>query len=365
MNSVWINGIDYSIADYSGENDKSRLNDLPSFERSVIALIDAWDRGQEVFTINTSGSTGQPKLISLSRAQMKASAENTLEYLKLKKGCNILLCLDPGYIAGMMQVVRAIVGDCNLYAIEPSSLPFQKLKTKEKFSLCSMVPMQVIKTMDSPDGVTFLESIDHVLIGGGDLDLRIESQLSEFHNSMYHTFGMTESVTHVALRKINGPERRSYYQFLPGIEFKTDERDCLVIKGEVTNNKWVITNDVVEWIQPDGFIWKGRHDYIINSGGKKTLAEFLEKKIKRILSDNKVDMKFIISGEPDPLLGERIIMILADNKQIDLEKLKSILMGSLDKHEMPRVYYRITENFLLDKDKINRSTILKNVTPLD
>lgn len=364
MKSIWINNNIYSLEAYASGN--LSLNDLPEFQNKIISLAVRFLLGTKIFSFRTSGSTGESRKIDISRERMVASAEMTLKYLKIYPGANVLLCLNPDYIAGAMMIVRAITGKLNLFAVDPVANPLQYIPEKVKFDLCSMVPLQLKEVIGDKNTVKKMEHIKSVLIGGAPMDPVLIRKSRELKPQIFLTFGMTETVSHIAMQKINGPSNVNYFEALPGIILDRDERGCLIINGPVTGNLSLVTNDLVELLDENRFIWKGRIDHVINSGGVKLVVEELEKKIRMALNRISADIDFFLAGVPDHKLGERLcIVVEMQNNRVELNKIKNTLKKVLDIYEFPREW-RVAENFIrTGTQKVNRPDSLANSDSAD
>jgi len=358
VESIWINNIKYNLQNFS--NNKEEINNLNAFERKVISFILDWKQGKSRFNFQTSGTTGQLKSLTLSRNQMIVSARMTMEYLAIHEGGTLLLCLEPKYIAGAMMLVRAIICNCDLHAFSPSSNPIDKLSDTTHISMAAFVPMQINEMLSIPDSAYKLKKIEHILIGGAPLTDKTLNKIQSFDCNMYLTFGMTETVSHFAIRKLNGIDRSEYFNVLKGIDISTDDRGCLTVAGPITNNRTIITNDLVEIIEYNKFRWMGRIDHIINSGGIKINIDLLESKIRDIFISVEISNDFYLEGVEDSRLGKKLIMIFEIGKSDKsmLRKIK-LLFSQLSKYEKPKDI-RIIEKFFLTKTgKIDRIKSLK------
>lgn len=357
MKTIWINGKNYQL-------DQVRAglysqNDPVSFEKKVLDFIHMWEQGEQSFLFKTSGSTGQPKSIEISRKRMLASAHSTMEFLHLNTG-GCLLCLDPSFIAGAMMIVRALSRNMYIYAVNPSANPFKEFPQDYKIDLCALVPMQLHEILLDEQSRKQLKNVSNVLIGGSDISQDLINRIRLFTNPIYHTFGMTETVSHIALRRINGEAPDEYFQAIPGIRLTIDERGCLVISGKITENIPLTTNDHVDLINESQFRWIGRMDQIINSGSIKILIEPLEQKIRCILKENRFDCPFFIAGVPDDKLGQKVAIIFESTEPFpNKNQLRKILKNELLNHEMPKEWRIISEFTRTATLKINRNQSLK------
>jgi o-succinylbenzoate---CoA ligase len=333
---------------------------LSSFEASTFSFIQKWFGSANTFEQTTSGSTGAPKSIVITRQQMIASAQLTAEALQLQMGETSFLCLDPAYIAGKMMLVRSFVTGMKIVAVNPSANPFHDLPRDVAVDLTAIVPMQLSEVIQS-DQAYRLHSTKNILVGGAALDQEIRKKLSKISGHVYATYGMTETVSHIALQPLNGPLASDYFTVLPGIKISADERGCLEIYAPHLGEK-IVTNDLVEIKSSKDFKWLGRADNIINSGGVKVIPEKIEAEIHRLFEQHKLKNKFLISSIPDPMLGSKVILIIGGEVDtIVLELLKSGMKKILPNYEIPReIYTNIT--FVFTKNgKVNRTETTKQI----
>lgn len=275
---------------------------IPEWERELHEFLNEWFSDSDFVHAQTSGSTGEPKPIELPKSVMIRSAKRTIEYFGLQTGNRILLSLSCRYIAGKMMVVRAIVSQMNLIAVDPST-DFEFLQS-ESFDFGAMVPNQVFKLLEQPSGKKKLQNIRNLLVGGSAISTALETQISGLSNRVVSTYGMTETASHIAIRELSGDRKSDYYQCLPGISVSLTENDCLQIHlpefGEPLQ-----TNDLAELQSPTCFRILGRVDSVIISGGIKYLPEVLEKKLEGIVAQ-----RFVISSVPDERLGGKLVLVI-------------------------------------------------------
>lgn len=360
MESVWINGSFYKLEDYKKD---SRIIDLlPEFEKEILSFIDEWRSGKDTFNFRSSGSTGKPKKITLHRDQMIASAESTLHYLNISTGGKALLCLDPRYIAGKMVIVRSFIGNMELFAINPTANPLSENKIADYIDLASFVPYQVVGILKHSYSLSEFKRIKNILIGGAAISQDLERQLKPLENKVWHSFGMTETVSHIALKILSGRNQSPYYKILPGISIGCDSRGCLTVKGKITQGDTIITNDLVDIKGKNEFVWKGRIDQVINSGGIKININLLEFKIREIFEAKNLHNDFFIDHLADEKLGEKIILIVeSGSSEIDVDMIKEVLMNQLTKYEMPKKIFVIPRFVLTDSGKVNRRLCLNQI----
>ena len=313
--------------------------------------------GINSFIITTSGSTGKPKPLEISRGQMLISARLTGKFLDLKAGEKSLIVLSTEYIAGMMMLVRGFVLDLEINIFDVSSNPLKDINDIYDFS--AFVPMQLYEIIkNTPDKINLLNSMKNIIIGGGIINYNLEKELVKLKSNIYHTYGMTETITHIALRKVNGDDRKDYFTTLDDVKISQDDRGCLIINSPVTNNQNIITNDLVQILSERHFRILGRIDNVINSGGVKIQAEKVESAFDKVLVDLNLNIKFFISALNEEKYGEMLIAVFeSDEFSIDLEKeIFKRLNLCLKKYEIPKKFL-FTKKILETKtgkfDKIN------------
>ena len=288
-----------------------------------------WHSPSPTILVHTSGSTGKPKPLLVEKKRMEASARLTCEVLALKPGDSALLCMPLDYIAGKMMVVRSIVGKLNLVCVEPSGHPLKGLNEAPVFA--AMVPMQVYNSLKVDEERRLLCGIKHLIIGGGAVSKEMAAELQTLPNAVWSTYGMTETLSHIALRRLNGNETSEWYEPFESVDVALNDEGCLMINAPLVCSKTLITNDIAE-IAPDGrhFRIRGRKDNVICSGGIKMQIEEIEAKLHP-----HVNVPFIITKRKDEKFGETVVM-LAETKDIDM--LKAVCQERLSKYEQPHYY---------------------------
>nr|WP_295928324.1 AMP-binding protein [uncultured Dyadobacter sp.] len=271
-------------------------------------FMEAWLGGQEEFVLHTSGSTGTPKPITLTRKQLSASAAMTGEALALGQGTRALVCLNIGYIAGLMMLVRGLELDWELTITEPTSNPLVE-SGMVAFDFVALVPMQMQAMLNDPVTKEKCRLLGKILLGGAPVGAELMQQLAALPVPVYQSYGMTETVSHIALRRLNGDEAGDTYRLLPGITAGTDERGCLFVSGPVTNGERVQTNDLVE-IHGDRFEWIGRADNVINSGGVKIVLDQVDARIALAFREMAVSNAFFSWWERDEKLGQKLVLVI-------------------------------------------------------
>jgi o-succinylbenzoate---CoA ligase len=294
-------------------------------------FIKQWKSDIDYFALQTSGSTGKPKQIRVSRQSMVRSAKLTGQVLDLKKGDTALLCMPLEFVAGRMMLIRALVLGLNLVVVKPTSNPLKELSSETFIDFAAMTPMQVQETLKESETFKKLRQIKKLIIGGAPVSRQLENELQQLPGDIFETYGMTETLTHIALRIINGSKRSEFFSVLPGIKISTDNRGCLIIHAPHLDEPEVITNDLVEIISPTQFRWLGRADNVINSGGIKIFPEQLEKKLQNLIKE-----RFILTGIPDGKLGEKLVLVIETSNPGRFETLTELLSETLGSYEKPR-----------------------------
>ena len=304
---------------------------MPEWKQEIFLFLQQWFGCSDTISVHTSGSTGKPQQIYLSKSTMRHSAQATNQYFRLNEDSHALLCLSAGYIAGKMMLVRAIEGAYHLHTIAPTSVPLRN--DVGHIDFCAMVPMQVEETIRT-NGKNAFKRIKQLIIGGGAISHQLEQEIAQLSTICYATYGMTETASHVALRIIDGSD--SAFLALPGIHFSTDKRQCLIIDAPELLNHPIVTNDIVELSEDSSvaFRWKGRYDFVVNSGGVKLFPETIEKKIAPLM----VDRSFYLTKRPDNRLGEMLILVIEGTPYTDKEtqKLMHQIASAVAPYEKPR-----------------------------
>ena len=262
------------------------------------AFVDEWRSALPYVAAHTSGSTGKPKEIRLLKDDMQQSAHATLDFFGLGSGSLLLLPLEPTYIAGKMQIVRAIEGGCDIIAEHASSMPFKETVTVPESSMIAIVPGQIEGLMQSP----IFDKIGTIIVGGAPTPPHLERKLIEAGANAFATYGMTETCSHVALRRFG----EDMFRGLPGFRFSTTDEGCLVIESNSMSLGRLVTNDIVELVDGGCFRFLGRHDNVINSGGIKIHPEELERLLLPIVPH---PFTAYITSRPSEKWGEEAVVI--------------------------------------------------------
>lgn len=320
--------------------------------RDLLDFLREWFSDSPTLTVFTSGSTGQPKPMMVSKHKMMNSARITCDFLGLQRGDRALLCMPLKYIAGKMMVVRALVAELDLVVREPSGHPLADVT--EELAFAAMVPLQVYNSLGVPLERDRLSAVERLIIGGGAIDAEMESRLRPMPNRIYSTYGMTETLSHIALRRLSGSEASSWYLPFPSVHLSLSEEGTLLIDAPLVCEETLRTHDVVE-LRADGrFRILGRLDNIINSGGVKIQTERVEMCLRSIISTT-----FALTSVPDPKFGEAIVLLVERDPLLDVEQLRVRLHGVLPRFEQPKHILMVDKIPLTETGKIARAECRK------
>jgi O-succinylbenzoic acid--CoA ligase len=350
--TIILNGKEISLKEILLGN----ISPQSEFEQHTLNFIKEWLTGAKIFSIKTSGSTGIPKILNITREQMIHSAVMTITALGLKKGDTALVCLNTQFIAGRMMLVRSLVGQMKIVALDPSSNPLSN--NVQRFDFIALVPLQLQAILYS-ENKNRLDYIKAILIGGARVDESQLKTIKTIKSPIYATYGMTETISHIALQKINEQPEESYFTTLPGIKINTDQRGCLVINAPYLYDT-VITNDLVKVHSDKTFSWIGRWDNVINTGGIKVSPEKIECEIQQIMDSLKMNQTFLVSGISDHVLGEKIILIIegkTDKK--NWGKILTLCKQTFSKYEIPKEIFTLEKFIYTKNEKIDRKATLR------
>ena len=329
---IMLNGVSHQLS--------SLLSSSTLNNSSLFNFLKEWTSTSSTVELQTSGSTGLPKKMQLSKSKMILSAKRTGEFLKLQPKDKALCCLPINYIAGKMMIVRALVLGLDLHLAKPSKNPLKGLSFR--FDFVAFTPYQLEYSLDQ------LNNIKTLIVGGGPINEKTKKSLYKSNTDIYETFGMTETVSHIALKHISKGEKE--FKALKGVWFET-ENDCLKIYCDSILEAPIVTTDAVELISKKKFVWKGRADFVINSGAIKVFPEELEKKLNQTIS-----IPFIILGIPDEKLGEKIAVVFEGETPKNFKDLVKVL----DPFERPKKIFNLLV-FPRNNNKILRKTLINKI----
>lgn len=325
---------------------------------AIEEFLAEWYADSPTVLVHTSGSTGAPKPMLVEKRRMEASARITCRFLGLRQGDTALLCMPLDYIAGKMMVVRALTCGLRLVSVPPTGHPLATLDDPVDFA--AMVPLQVWNTLQVPLERERLRRIRHLIIGGGAIDAALAAELRSFPHGVWSTYGMTETLSHIALRRLSGPEASEWYTPFDGVSLSQTADGCLVIDAPAVHDGLLVTNDVVEFQDAgartaDGMgTWNGdvrcfhilgRRDNVICSGGLKIQAE----EVERLLGAH-LRAPFYITKQPDARLGEAMVLVTEG----DTAEVRAVSERVLPRYWRPRSYLRVDRLPLTATGKVIR-----------
>jgi len=343
-----LNGHGYSNEELK-EVAYSLIKEGADFEKEIGDFLLDWLSVDSELTVQTSGSTGTPLGIALKKQYMVNSAKITGEYFGLEAGDRVLLCLSTAYIAGKMMLVRAMSLGLELDFVAPTSRPLDGIAKSYKF--CAMVPLQLESSINR------LSQIKMVIVGGAPVSSQLRKLINSSSAKIFETYGMTETITHVAVRPLNHYDTdadQNAFEILPGIAISQDDRKCLVINAPNISDEPIITNDIVELISEKEFIWQGRYDNVINSGGIKLIPEQIERKLSSLIKS-----RFFISGLPDSRLGQKLVLVVEGENIEGLQEI--IYKADLEKFELPKEIFYVPDFKYTTNGKIIREKSLSMI----
>ncbi|PIF47415.1 O-succinylbenzoic acid--CoA ligase [Chryseobacterium sp. 52] len=331
----------------------NNLSFQTDFEQKTKNFLDEWFSDGDTVKVQTSGSTGVPKVFEIEKKKMVNSAVMTCHFLDLKEGDKALLCLPVEYISGKMMVVRSVERKLKLIIADPSLKPLKYLEKEIDF--CAMTPLQVENSLDK------LHLIKNLIIGGAAVSENLKEKifntdlLSRTSNHIFETYGMSETLSHIALKQLM-PEPEDYFTAFENVSITTDERGCLKIYAPNVNAEVLQTNDLVEIREEKQFKFLGRIDNVINSGGAKVFPEALEALVKKEIPNEAVYI-----GIKDESLGQKLILVIEGNQSADLTE-------KISKIQFEKNFHKPKEIIFVEKiprtpnGKINRIELIKQIT---
>ncbi len=317
------------------------------------SFIAQWQDHHATLLVHTSGSTGQPKPLLVEKRRMEASARITCQFLGLQSGDTALLCLPLDYIAGKMMVVRALTNDLRLISVPPSSHPLATVT--EPITFAAMVPLQVYHSLQVPQESDRLKAIRHLIIGGGAIDQKLETALQSFPYAVWSTYGMTETLSHIALRRLNGPARSDWYTPFDGVKVSLSGEGCLVIDAPAVHDGILVTHDMAE-IDGCRFRILGRKDNVVCSGGIKIQIEEVEQQLH-----HHTEIPLLVTKVPDERLGEQLVLL---TESTDVQTLQKLCQQVLPHYWQPRRFFSVAHIPLTETGKPARQEAARLATQL-
>lgn len=333
--------------------------DLPTnfdWQISFKIFLEKWISGLDRFDIQTSGSTGEPKLISVSREDLKRSAKYTLDFLKLKQGMNALNCLPIEFVAGKMMLLRSIVGKLNCYVVKPSADPLFDVEYDVDF--VAITPYQLHDILKNPESKEKLNRIKVVIIGGAAINENDRKLISAMDPESYLSYGMTETLTHIAMCPLKGSLSLSAFKLIhEDFSIEVNKMGQLKIRSPYKHAELIETNDIAELTSSNSFLLKGRSDNVINSGGIKIHPEEIESLLSEYIST-----PFFVTGISSDSFGERVTLVVevGDSAAEKIQNLEELIKEiNIDNKHKPRAIVMLSRFVYTDSGKINRNETVK------
>lgn len=357
-----LNGRSYTIESLK-EQAYECIKEGEPYEEAIGSFLLDWLNDSKYVTVNTSGSTGSPKSIRIKKEHMVHSAKATGNHFKLPEKTTALLCLPAYFISGKMMLVRAMILGWHLDMALPNSNPLDYVF--RRYDFCAMTPFQLDNSLGR------MHLIKKLIVGGGTIPPALLNRLYEVDTKIYETYGMTETVTHIAARRVNSKKERGEhipFKTLSHVTVSIDDRSCLVIKAPDVSTDPVITNDIVRLLTHKKFEWLGRIDNVINSGGIKLHPEQIEAKLAPL-----IDSPFFVGGIADDQLGEKLALFVEQDEVFAFAKLPTVEQGEEEsnsqflRYEFPKVIITMpqfvrTENGKLQRGQTIRKALLSDKT---
>jgi O-succinylbenzoic acid--CoA ligase len=349
-NRFKFNGLHFSHEDLK-EVAYSLIKEGEPYEQVTGDFLIDWLNNKDHLFVSTSGSTGKPKEIKLMKQAMVNSSIATGNFFGLEPGDKALHCLPSHFIAGKMMFIRALVLGLEIDFVEPTAHPI--FDYDKVYDFCAMIPLQVKHTINS------IHNMKTIIVGGSKVTKPLLQKIKDCEPKFYETYGMTETVTHIAVRRLESKtaKKEQYFNALQDVSFSHDDRNCLVIHAPKLVEEDLVTNDIVDLKSETSFQLLGRFDNVVNSGGVKLFPEQIEDKLQPV-----IDERFIVAGEDDATLGEKLILIIEnprDSAESILNRIKHL--KGLTKFEVPKEIYIIDKFLETVNGKIQRNKTIKSL----
>ena len=352
MNDILIlNGQEIAYEDIKA----GKVSGNSDFEAATLQFCRQWLNGQATFSLKTSGSTGTPKEIKFSREQMLASAQQTIRFFKLVPEDTVLVCLNTAYIAGIMMLVRGFVAGSKIIAVEPVANPL--LYVEQPVDFLAVVPLQLEAILNNDSTRDRLNKVRATIVGGAPVSYLLQKELAQNAAFVWATFGMTETLTHFALRQLS-PKLESTYTVFDETNISVNNKGCLVVSSTVTNGETLVTNDLVELKSEREFEWLGRFDNVINSGGVKLQIELLENKAQWMMVEQQLNYNFFVAAAPDKKLGQLVELVIEGTEDEELYN-KIPWEDYFERYEKPRRIIFLPRFVYTPTGKIDRKATLE------
>ncbi|MDG2432370.1 AMP-binding protein [Flavobacterium sp.] len=334
LNGVHLNKQDLCSLSYA------LIKEGDVFEKSIGDFLLDWFDQNSFIELQTSGTTGAPKLIRVKKKNMVNSALATGDFFDLQPGDTALYCLPTRYIAGKMMLIRSFILGLEIDFVAPSSHPLDK--NTKRYDFVAMVPLQAQNSLKE------IENVKKLIVGGAKMSKTLEKSLLKVPTAVYETYGMTETITHIAAKKIG----EKAFSILPNITISQNDNNCLVIDAPRVADEQIVTNDLVELLNDHQFVFLGRIDNVVNSGGIKLIPEQIEEQLAAHIS-----ARFFVGGISDTDLGEKLVLVIEGEQTV----LPEVVFESLDKYQKPKAVFYISKFVETDNGKIKRKEMLESL----
>ncbi|WP_370899584.1 AMP-binding protein [Chryseobacterium gossypii] len=326
-----------------------KINNLDfetEFQKKIKKFLDCWFSDMETVEVQTSGSTGVPKIFEIEKKRMINSAVMTCNFLGLQEGDTALLCLPVEYISGKMMMVRSIERKLKLIIADPSLKPLEDLEHEIDF--CAMTPLQVENSIGK------LHLVRNLIIGGAAVSENLKKRISGLKANIFETYGMSETLSHIALKQL-APHQEDDFTVFENVSISKDQRGCLRIFAPDVNPDILQTNDLVDIRNDRQFRFVGRIDNVINSGGVKIFPEELESLVKK-----EIPNEVVFLGLKDESLGQKLILVIEGEESEDLvRKISEIPFEK--KFHRPKEILFIKEIPRTPNGKVSRMELNKHI----
>ncbi len=343
--------IDFDVDKFDAEKYiRAWQKEKDPLKKGIAKFLEEWYDDSVYITIQSSGTTGAVRSFEVLKEHMEESAKMTASFFNFKKADTALLCLSMNFIAGKMMVVRSIVSELKLAISNLDANPLKNLVSEIDF--CPMVPMQVENSVDK------IYLIKQLLIGGASLNEELEAKVASIHTAAFMSFGMAETLSHIAIRKLGAPN--TTFQILNNVIIEANGDNCLVISAPKIGVEKLVTKDLIELLDATRFKWLGRSDNLINSGGVKIIPELVEGVLKEAIPG----LYFFIGSIPDKRLGEKVVLLIESKngleEQINFSKKMFKILG-LSVFEIPKEVLIVSKFERTESRKIKRKSTLENL----
>ena len=317
----------------------------------AVATLRAWLDGPDDarLVVETSGSTGAPKRVLLSRAAVLASVAATER--RLGAAGRWVLALPPSYVAGVQVICRSLVAGHEPATEWPAEEPW----------FTSLVPTRLHRLLESPEDLAALRTAHTILLGGGPIDPALRARAVDEGLRVVATYGSAETaggcvydglpLDGVALAigtdgriRIAGPTLFDGYDGDPDLTART------LVDG------WFLTSDAGRLDEDGRLTVLGRVDDMVVSGGVNVPAPAVAARIRRHPGVKDAE----VLGVPDPEWGQRLVAFVVA-AGVDLAEVRDWVGAEQPRSWAPRQVVVVDEIPRLDNGKPDRIA-LKELT---